>query len=295
VLRSGRLVHHGSARELSAESLAHLMIGERSLTVVRPHRRSVQAERFVATGISFISDEATILDNVNVAIGGGEILGMAGVAGSAQPALASILAGVLAPTRGRVSLDGVEITGDARRASQLKLAYVPDERVAAIAPALSVATNASLLRLSESTFHRGGLRLRRQEIRYGAEICRRFTIRPPAPEMRASGLSGGNQQKLLLGRELDRDPNVIIAHSPTQGLDLAATAAIRNKLLDAASRGAAVIVISADLDELIAIADRLVVLSAGKIVDELNLRDHPFDAARVGRAMAFGQHTDYAA
>ena len=295
VLRGGRIVHHGSARELSAESLAHLMIGDRSLTVARPQARRVQAERLVATGISFSNDEATILDDVNVAIGGGEILGVAGVAGSAQPVLASILAGVLAPTRGRVLLDGVEITGDARRAAQQKLAYIPDERAAAIVPALSVATNASLLRLSESLFHHGGLRLPRQEIRYGSEVCRRFEVRPPTPAMRASGLSGGNQQKLLLGRELDRDPDVIVAHSPTQGLDLAATAAVRNRLLDAAGRGAAVIVISADLDELIAIADRLVVLSAGSIVDELNLRDQPFDAGRLGRAMAFGQHTDYAA
>jgi ABC-type uncharacterized transport system ATPase subunit len=113
--------------------------------------------------------------------------------------------------------------------------------------------------------------------------------------MRASALSGGNQQKLLLGRELDRDPIAVVAHSPTQGLDLAATAAVRNTLIEAAGRGAAVVVISADLDELIAIADRMVVLSAGKIADELDLRGEAFDAARIGKAMAVGQHKDYAA
>jgi general nucleoside transport system ATP-binding protein len=126
-------------------------------------------------------------------------------------------------------------------------------------------------------------------MRYGAEICDRFGVRPPAPGMRASGLSGGNQQKLLLGRELDRNPTAIVAHGPTQGLDIAATASIHATLIQAASLGAAVVVISADLDELIAIADRIVVLSAGKIVDTLELRNAPFDAARIGRAMAVGQ------
>jgi ABC-type uncharacterized transport system ATPase subunit len=171
----------------------------------------------------------------------------------------------------------------------LGLAYIPDERAAGVVPSLSVASNASLLRLSERGFRHAGLRRPRAEMRYGAEICGRFGGRPPVPGMRASGLSGGNQQKLLLGRELDRDPAVIVAHSPTQGLDIAATAAIHNALIQAATRGAAIVVISADLDELIAVADRIVVLSAGKIVDALDLRTEPFDGARIGRAMAIGQ------
>ena len=99
----------------------------------------------------------------------------------------------------------------------------------------------------------------------------------------------------MVGRELERGPAVIVAHSPTQGLDLAATAAVRNTLIDAATRGAAIVIISADLDELVAVADRIVVLSAGKIVDELDLRTEPLDAARIGKAMAVGQHSDYAA
>jgi ABC-type uncharacterized transport system ATPase subunit len=295
VLRGGYVVHHGPARELDALSLARLMIGERSMTVQRLQRQPGETARLIATEISFANDEAVILDGVNIAVRGGEILGVAGVAGAAQPVLASVLAGTLRPTHGRIVLDGTDITGDAQRAARLRLASIPDERAAGLVPALSIATNASLLRLPEQAFRRVGLRRLRQEIRYGGEICRRFAVRPPAPKMRASALSGGNQQKLLLGRELDRDPIAVVAHSPTQGLDLAATAAVRNTLIEAAGRGAAVVVISADLDELIAIADRMVVLSAGKIVDELDLRNEAFDAARIGKAMAVGQHTDYAA
>ena len=248
----------------------------------------------MASGLSFIEDDVKILDDVSVSVRGGEIVGVAGVAGATQPALSSILAGTAPSDRGtriprrcrHYRLGGV------RRA--LGIAYIPDERAAGVVPALSVATNASLLRLSERSFRRAGLRHAPAEMRYGAEVCSRFGVHPPSPGLRANSLSGGNQQKLLLGRELDRNPTVIVAHSPTQGLDIAATASARNALIAAAERGAAVIVISPDLDELITIADRIVVLSAGRIVDELNLRSEPFDAARIGRAMAIGQHNENA-
>jgi len=292
VLRGGRVVHHGPAGALDAAAIARLMIGERATAVHRADTRRSGGERLVASGLTLIEDDVTILQNVSLSVASGEILAVAGVAGAAQPALSSILAGIDQPTTGRVSLDGTDITGSAASAVRLGLAYIPDERAAGVVPSLSVASNASLLRLSERGFRHAGLRRPRAEMRYGAEICGRFGVRPPVPGMRASGLSGGNQQKLLLGRELDRAPAVIVAHSPTQGLDIAATAAIHNALIQAATRGAAIVVISADLDELIAVADRIVVLSAGKIVDALDLRTEPFDGARIGRAMAIGQLHD---
>jgi general nucleoside transport system ATP-binding protein len=294
VLRAGRVVHHGSAQKLTAETLARLMIGERSLTVDRSLRRRFEAVRLIAKNLSFVEGDATILDSISLAVGSGEILGVAGVAGAAQPVLASILAGTLRPTRGRVTVDGVDITGEGQRAAQLKLAHVPDERAAGLVPALTIAANSSFLRLSERAFRKAGLRRPRQEFRNGAEVCGQFDVRPPAPGLHVGGLSGGNQQKLLLGRELHREPGVIVAHSPTQGLDLAATAAAHGRLIAAAARGAAIVVISADLDELIAVADRIVVLSAGKLVDELNLQDDGFDETRIGKAMAVGQSVEQA-
>jgi general nucleoside transport system ATP-binding protein len=292
VLRAGHVVHHGSTNELDAASIAYLMIGERAMAVHRTDARCGSRERLLASTLSFVEDGVKILDDVSVSVRGGEIVGVAGVAGAAQPALSSILAGARWPTEGSVSLDGVDITGLAGHAAELGLAYIPDERAAGLVPELTVATNASLLRLSERSFRRAGLRRTRAEMRYGAAVCGRFGVQPPSPGLRTNSLSGGNQQKLLLGRELDRGPCAIIAHSPTQGLDIAAIAAAHNALIAAAKDGAAVIVISPDLDELIAIADRIVVLSAGKIVDQLDLRTEPFDAARIGRAMAVGQLQD---
>jgi general nucleoside transport system ATP-binding protein len=289
VLHGGRVVHHGPAGALDAVAIARLMIGERETTIHRADTRQSGGERLVASGVTLIENDGTILQDVSLSVASGEIVAVAGVAGAAQPALSSILAGIREPTKGRVLLDGTDITGSAASAVRLGLAYIPDERAAGVVASLSIASNASLLRLSERSFRHAGLRRPSAEMRYGDEICGRFGVRPQLPGMRASGLSGGNQQKLLLGRELDRDPAVIVAHSPTQGLDIAATASIHNVLIEAAIHGAAIIIISADLDELIAVADRIVVIAAGKIVDALDLRTEPFDAARVGRAMAIGQ------
>jgi general nucleoside transport system ATP-binding protein len=293
VLRGGRIIHHGPAGALDAAAIARLMIGERATTVHRADaRRPTGGKRLVASELTLIEDDVTILQDVSLSVASGEILAVAGVAGAAQPALSSILAGIREPTKGRVLLGGTNITASAASAVRLGLAYIPDERAAGIVASLSVASNASLLRLSERSFRQAGLRRPNAEMRYGAEICGRFGVRPQVPGMRASGLSGGNQQKLLLGRELDRYPTVIVAHSPTQGLDIAATASIHNVLIEAAMRGAAIVIISADLDELIAVADRILVLGAGKIVDALDLRTEPFDAMRIGRAMAVGQREE---
>jgi general nucleoside transport system ATP-binding protein len=291
VLRGGRVVHQGLAGALDAAAIARLMIGERATAIHRAERRN-GAGGLVASGLSLIEGDVAILNDVSLAVARGEILAVAGVAGAAQPALSSILAGVRSPAKGWVALNGSNITGRAASAARLGLAYIPDERAAGIVPSLSTASNASLLRLGERAFRLAGLRRPRAEKRYGGEICSRFGVEPALPGINAGGLSGGNQQKLLLGRELDRDPVAIVAHSPTQGLDIAAAASIHNALIQAATRGAAIIIISADLDELIAIADRIVVLSAGRIVDTLDLRSEPFDAGRIGRAMAVGQPSD---
>ena len=117
-------------------------------------------------------------------------------------------------------------------------------------------------------------------------MCESFHVQPPNPALPAGGLSGGNQQKLMVGREVASNPAVVIAHGPTHGLDLAAAAAIRNRLAEAAARGAAVVVISADLDEVIGISDRIVVLAGNRVSDVIDVQGAAPDLARLGRAMA---------
>ncbi len=286
VLRGGRVVHAGPVEGLAADDVARMMIGDRDRTVARRRGRPGERTRLEATDIRIAEEGRPLIDGVRIAVRAGEILGIAGVASASQPALADALAGVRRPDRGRITLDGEDVTGDARAAARGGLAFLPDERAAGVVPERSVAVNASLLRLGEAGFRRFGLRRPAAEAQQASAVCARYGVRPPDPTLRAGALSGGNQQKLMIGRELEREPGVIIAHSPSQGLDLAAAAAVRNALVAAADRGAAVVVISADLDEITGIGDRMAVLSGGRIVDEFDLSQGPPDPTRLGRAMA---------
>jgi general nucleoside transport system ATP-binding protein len=286
VLRVGKLVHHGPTKGLTADALAQLIVGERTRDVQRSGLRQRGVPRLKARGLRVEDNNLAVLDDVSIDVGRGEIVGVAGVAGLSQPALAQTLVGIRRPARGSVEIDGSEITGHAARGAQHKVAYVPDTRREALVLDLSIAKNASFLRMHEPGFQRYGLRVAATEDRYGAQICAEFDVRPPRPQLLAAGLSGGNQQKLMVGREIAGEPSVIVAHGPTQGLDLAASAAIRSRLTAAAENGAAVIVISADLDEILTISDRIVVLAAGRITDTIDVRDGKVDMVRLGRAMA---------
>jgi ABC-type uncharacterized transport system ATPase subunit len=191
--------------------------------------------------------------------------------------------------RGRVTIDGEDVTGLPTNAMRRGLAYIPEDRALGLLRDRTVSVNASLLHVGESAFRRFGLRRTSAEATLGHSIVERFDVRPPRPDLAAGLLSGGNQQKLLVGRELERKPSVIVAHGPTQGLDLAAASAIRAALVEAARGGAAVLVISADLDELLAISSRIIVLAAGVVAASFDCADADADPEgfvhRIGLAM----------
>jgi general nucleoside transport system ATP-binding protein len=285
VLRGGKMVHHGPTAGLAANDLAGLIVGERSREVQRSRKPGQGAVRLRARGLDVDEGDIALLKGVDLNVAGGEIVGVAGVAGASQPALAQTLVGIRQPTLGAVEIDGHDITGDAARSTALKVAYVPDTRREGLVLHLNIATNASFMRMHEPGFQRHGLRVLAAEERYGEQICRDFDVRPPRPELLVAGLSGGNQQKLMVGREIEEERSVIVAHGPTQGLDLAASAAIRNRLAAAAEKGAAVVVISADLDEILTICDRIVVLASGRVTDTIDVREGKVDMVRLGRAM----------
>lgn len=291
VLREGRMVHQGPTAGLDADRIATLMVGERSRVSTRPPRQAAADApvRLHATGITVNDEDRRILDDIELTVRSGEVVGIAGVAGSGQTVLADVLTGIRTPDRGAVAVDGTDVTGAAARATRAGVAFIPEERTLGVAAEQTIAVNASALRMHESAFARWGMRKRRTESAHGLALAAQYDVRPPKPSLLTAALSGGNQQKLLVGRELEREPAVVIAHGPTQGLDLAAASSIRNHLTAAAQRGAAVVVISADLDELLELADRVVVLSSGRVTDDIALHDHdhsPIDVARLGRAMA---------
>ncbi|WP_158814649.1 ABC transporter ATP-binding protein [Methylocapsa sp. S129] len=288
VLRQGEVVFSGQAASLDAEAVSRLMVGARERgRPVRP--KPGVGTRLAVEALGVGAHGRRLLEGISFTIRGGEILGVAGVAGPAQPALAEALAGLRGDIRGRVAIDGEDVTERPAEAMRLGLAYVPEDRALGLLPDQTVSVNASLLHMGESAFRRFGLRRPSAEAGLGRSVIERFDVRPPRGDLAAGRLSGGNQQKLLVGRELERKPSVIVAHGPTQGLDLAAASAIRAALVEAASDGAAVLVISADLDELLAISSRIIVLASGAVAASFDCADADADLEgfvhRIGLAM----------
>ena len=284
VLRGGIPVFEGSTDGLDADAIARFMVGAAipAQTKLPPHTEIV---RLSAEDVSVTVDRVRYLENIAFTIRAGEIVGFAGVASNSQTILAETLTGLRKPSSGRILVDGVDITADPGKAHGCGVAHIPDDRKAGIVPHLTVAENASVFRLRDAGFTRFGMRDRRVEYEHAAKIAERTDVRPRDPTLAAMALSGGNQQKLLVGRELDGKLAVVVAHGPSQGLDISASADIRRRFADVAGTGAAVLVISADLDEILSMCHRVFVLSLGRISDSFDLTSGPPDMVRFGRAI----------
>lgn len=226
------------------------------------------------------------LRDVNFSIGSGEIVGVAGIDGQGQRHLAEAIAGQLRSSEGSVRLEAVDISKLGVRARQrLGIRYVTDDRLhEGIVPSLSVALNLLLKKIGERPFWKLGWMnrglVRDEALRQIAD----YEIRTPSEQTRAGSLSGGNIQKVLLARELSQDPRVVVFHKPTVGLDLKSVAHVRDAVREFARDGGAALLISADLDELAELSDRILVISGGRIVGEVQ-NDRARVAERVGELM----------
>jgi general nucleoside transport system ATP-binding protein len=269
ILRRGRVVAHCTPRETSAGAMAEMMVGG---TLATPTRAGGTPGPVLLelSGLSLqpLTPFGTPLRDVSLQARAGEILGIGGVAGNGQDELLSLLSGERRAAPEAVRLDGRGIGRlgpDARR--ELGLLTAPEERLGhAAAPAMTLTENAVLTaRRREKLTVAGGF------IRWGAarDFARRvisaFDVRTPGTEVAARALSGGNLQKFVIGREILQNPRVLVVNQPTWGVDAAAAAAIRQALLDLAAKGAAVVLISQDLDELLEISERFCALNGGRL------------------------------
>jgi simple sugar transport system ATP-binding protein len=222
------------------------------------------------------------LRGLSFEVAAGEVLGVAGVSGNGQTELVDVLAGMRRPDTGSVTVGDSELSGASPSAVVAAgVGRIPEDRHASLVPELSVAHNLVLERIDD--FRVLG-RLDERGIRVHAQgLIDRFEIRA-RPDDRVATLSGGNVQKVLLARVLSRDPRVIVVSQPTRGLDIGATEYVRSELLARRAAGAAVLLISEDLDELLALADRLIVLYEGRIVG--TMRAGEADPDRLGLLMA---------
>jgi simple sugar transport system ATP-binding protein len=288
VLRRGRPAGRGRVAELTPEGMARMMVGE------EPPRargtRSAPPREEVVLEIDALSADDDLgtpaVTKLSLKVRAGEIVGLAGVSGNGQEELVEVLAGQRDARAGKIAVSGVAY--GARRAEMraLKVRCLPDEplRNACVA-AMSVAENMGFRRFDRHPFTFLKALVSRRALRKRAEsLIAEYGIRTPGPDAPIGSLSGGNVQRAVLARELSDEVALLIASNPCFGLDFTAVAEIRSRLMEARNRGAAVLLISADLDEIFALSDRIVVISEGRAVHETPIAEA--DLAVIGRHMA---------
>ena len=280
ILRGGKVVATCVPAEKSAEEIAEMMIGTRPV----PARKAKQKIGDLALSVSGLNSGDVRIPALEVR--GGEIVGVAGVAGNGQEALYAVLSGeTLAPDAGTINVHGQPVgrLGPGER-RLLGAAFVPEERLGhAAVPDFSLIDNTLLSNIQTEGFQRRGLVDWNRTREHSEEICEGYDVRHAGVTGRASSLSGGNLQKFIVGRELIKNPSVLVVNQPTWGVDMGSATNIRDRLKALAEAGSAVLVISQDLDELFDLADRLCVLNHGVLSDTRPTAD--WTAETLGVAM----------
>lgn len=286
VMKNGKMVAEElSTKDVTDDNLIELMMGNIQKSIIDKSntagdtKLSVKSLKYVDKINNF-----KILDNINLEIKAGEIIGIAGVSGNGQVELANIISGIEVDYSGKILINNKDVSRrGVRSRKKLNLSYIPENRLGVgLAPGVSVLDN-SIVRDYFKT--RLGPHLSRSKTEnYLESLINKFSIKAPNSKAEISTLSGGNMQKLLMGRELISNPEVIIASQPTRGLDVNAVEAIHNLLVEQRDKGSAILMISEDLDELFKLSNRIHVMFEGKIVKSFNIDDA--DINNVGLAMA---------
>ena len=294
VLRDGERVGTVDAAGTTREQLAELMVGREVLLDVDRAARGASGDdiRLSVSDLAVTDDRGEpAVHGVDISVRGGEIVGIAGVDGNGQEPLVEAVTGVRDADAGTVRFDGEAVTGLSRRERLDRgLAHVPgDRQEQALVMEFDLVQNAVLGSQHRPPFGRRG-RIDWGAAREHAEaVIEEYDVRPPNPDLPARSLSGGNQQKFVVGRELSREPDVVVAAHPTRGVDIGSKEFIHERLLAMREQGAAVLVVSASLDEVVQLSDRIAVMYEGSFVDVV-----PGDAAteeQLGLLMA-GEQPD---
>ena len=289
VLRRGKLVDTVETAGATERSLAQLMVGRDVVlpTAAQSVEENVRPVCVAIRGLTVAGAHAkAAVQDVSFEIREGEIVGIAGVDGNGQSELAEAIAGVRLIESGSITVDAMEMVGaGVEKRTEAGVWYVPADRHSrGCAPELSIAMNAVLKHYRREPFSKRGI-LSVQAIRNFAEsIVEAYDVRCASVDVRVGTLSGGNMQKLIIGRETVSEPRFLIAEQPARGLDVSAIEFVRNLLVAQRDRGAAVLLISADLDEIMALSDRILVMYEGRIAYQCTRRTVDID--QIGLAMA---------
>ena len=284
VLRDGRVVGTVETHEATPSKLARMMVG-RPISLERRPRPPSEAKKevLVIEGLCCNDDRGVpALRDLSLTVRAGEIVGIAGVDGNGQKELAECIVGLRQPTKGTIRIDGNPVTGVVRDPSLL--GYIPEDRDrTGLIGDFAVEENLVIRMFDRPPFVRRGI-LQWDEIRDWANtLIQEYDIRTPHPAIPVRHLSGGNQQRVVVARELSAKPKLLVATQPTRGLDVASVEAVHKILLQERNRGAAVLFISTELSELLAISDRILVIFRGEIMGELDAEDA--DVTLIGEMM----------
>jgi simple sugar transport system ATP-binding protein len=271
VLRRGKLIETISSEGATEDTLARLMVGRDVLLRVEKSAATPTEPLLRVEGLSVRDDRGLEkVRNVEFEVRAGEIVAIAGVDGNGQTELIDALTGLMPAESGRVEVDGRDVThASAHRHFEAGLGHIPEDRQRrGLVLDFSIAENISLHDFRSPPDSRFGWLFPRQLLRRAARLIEEFDVRGGGPRTRAGGLSGGNQQKVILAREIDRDPRVLVAAQPTRGLDVGAIEFVHRRLVAERDEGRAILLVSLELEEVMSLSDRILVMYEGEIVGE---------------------------
>jgi simple sugar transport system ATP-binding protein len=302
VMRKGQVTGRVDTASVSEADIARMMVGRDVFLTVDKADRPRGERVLEIRNLSCVSETGLpLLTDVNLNLYAGEILGIAGVEGNGQTELAEVLSGLRPPALGMITVKGKPLAAaNARAARMAGIAHIPEDRLSnGVAPDVSIADNLVVDRYNRRPFTRSGVLAPRAVRRQAETLMEEYDIRAAGPDAPMNSLSGGNMQKVIVAREFSSDPVMLIAAQPTRGIDIGASEFVRNELVDLRDEGRAVLLISADLVEVMSLADRIAVMHDGRIVavfpNHPDLTEHELglymlgvkqqDAAEMGAAM----------
>jgi simple sugar transport system ATP-binding protein len=276
VMRRGEMVAHVETSTTDKEQLAELMVGRKVLLRVDKQPAQPGAAVLTAKGLEY-NDEAGVrrLKSVDVTVRAGEIVGIAGVSGNGQSELLDVLSGIKRPSKGRLLIGEHDISADIARYNPRgvrdhAVAHVPEDRQqVGLVMNFQAWENAVLGYHSETAYNKHNLMDRGAMISKTRGYIQDYDVRPTSPDYVSANFSGGNQQKLVLAREIEHDPNVLLVGQPTRGVDIGAIEFIHRRLIQLRDSGKGILLVSTELDEILSLSDRIVVMFDGGVVGEV--------------------------
>ncbi len=275
VMRRGKVVGETRPSQTSQNELANMMVGREVLLRVKKEPAQPKAPVFEIKNLSVRVEDRTIVKNVTFEIRAGEILGVAGVQGNGQTELVESITGLRQADAGSIVIDGKPMPGASpRKLVENGLAHIPEDRQKhGLVLPYPITDNLVLCTYYKKPFVKGMTRNDEAIEKNAEQLIEEFDIRTPTPFVPASNLSGGNQQKVIVARELSREVKVLVANQPTRGLDVGSIEYIHRTLVNMRDAGAAILLVSAELDEIMGLADRIAVMYEGEIVATLDAKE----------------------